>query len=166
MYVLPVLLAVAETDHYDTYSSSSGKTYVRFYSFRTEWSAEHDDRNQVRVVADVYEIKKTAATIKLRKAYSTRWLTLRKTSATALCNGDQGTWASGYCSCPGEGGWSDEGYVGFVPGLGGCTSIPGAGESECDDTEGYYTDDDATLVNTYCLCEHGMYLANTGCEAL
>ena len=159
-------LPVPETDDYDTYRSSSGKTYLRFYSFRNEWSAEHDDRTQVRVVADVYEIKKTTTTIKLRKAYSSRWLSLRKTTAAALCNGDQGSWEANYCSCPGETGWSSDGYVSFVAGLGGCTLIPGIDESECDETEGLYTDDDGTLVATYCLCEHGMYLANTGCEAL
>lgn len=159
-------LPVAETDHYDSYTSSSGKTYLRFYSFRNEWNAAHDDRTQVPVVADVYEVKKTATTIRLRKSYSTRWLTLRKTSAASLCKQGDGTWEGNNCSCPGSGGWSDSGYVGFVAGLGGCTSIPGAGESECDDTEGSYTDDDATLVDTYCLCEHGKYLSNTGCAAL
>jgi len=159
-------LSVPETDRYNTYTSSSGKTYIRFYSFRTEWNATHDDRNQVPVIADVYEIQKTTTTIRLRKAYTSRWLSLRKTSAATLCSRGHGTWSSGSCSCPGAGGWSDDGYVGFVAGLGGCTVIPGAGESECDETEGFYTDDDATRVGTYCLCEHGTYLSNAGCAAL
>ncbi len=160
-------LPVGESDHYDTYTSSSGKTYIRFYASRSEWSAAHDDRTQVPVVADVYEIQKTTTTIKLRKSYSTRWLTLRKTTPASLCTGDHGTWSSDGCDCPGAvGGWSDDGYVAFVTGLGGCATIPGVGEGECDDTEGWYTDDDATLVATYCRCDKGSYLANTGCESI
>ena len=159
-------LPVGESDHYDTYTSTSGKTYIRFYSFRSEWNATHDDRSQVRVVADIYEITRTTTTIKLRKSYTTRWVTLRKSTAASLCNGGHGTWGNGSCACPGEGGWSDSGYVAFIPGLGGCTNIPGVSESECDATEGWYTDDDATLVATYCQCDTRSYLANTGCEAI
>ncbi len=158
-------LPVAETDHFDTYTSSAGKTYIRFYSFRTQWNAAHDTRTQVPLVADVYEIVKTTTTIQLRKSYTTRWLTLRKTSAATLCSHGGGTWSAD-CACPGAGGWSDSGYIGFVAGLGGCTTIPGASESECDGTGGYYADDDATLAGTFCLCEHGMYLSNDGCAAL
>jgi hypothetical protein len=159
-------LPVAETDHFDTYTSSSGKTYVRFYAFRTEWNEAAGDRDEIRVVGDVYEIVRTTTTIKLRKAYSSRWLSLRKTTARTLCTGDGGTWTDGACACPGAGDWSDDGYVGFVAGAGGCTTIAGAGEGECDDTGGWYTDDDSTAVGTYCRCDKGSYLANTGCEAI
>jgi hypothetical protein len=159
-------LPVAETDHYDTYTSSAGKSYLRFYSTKSVWNAAHDDRTSVAVVADVYEVVKTTTTIKLRKAYSTRWLTLAKKTATSLCTADHGTWTSGSCACPGAGGWSDNGYIGFIAGLGGCITIPGAGEGESDDTGGWYTDDDSTLVGTYCLCDRGSYLSNTGCAAI
>lgn len=160
-------LPVGETDHYDTYTSSAGKTYIRFYSFRSEWDETAGDRTEIRVVADVYEVIKTTTSIKLRKAYSSRWLTLRKRLVTSLCTSDGGTWSDGTCACPGaDGNWSDDGYVGFVAGLGGCTTIPGAGESECDDTGGWYTDDDATLVGAYCRCERGSYLSNAGCAPI
>ncbi|MEO6772210.1 MAG: hypothetical protein ABI467_04205 [Kofleriaceae bacterium] len=159
-------LPVAETGHYDTYKSSSGKTYLRFYGFTTRWNAAHDDRTQVPVVVDVYEITSTTETIHLRKSYSSRWLILRKTTAATRCTHTGGSWAQATCSCPGDTGWSDTTYVAFVPGAGGCTTIPGVSESECDDSEGYYTDDDATLVATYCQCDRGEYLASDGCTAL
>ncbi|MEO8842010.1 MAG: hypothetical protein ABI591_30280 [Kofleriaceae bacterium] len=159
-------LPVAETDHYDTYKSTSGKTYVRFYGFATQWNTTHDDRTQVPVVVDVYEITTTTTTIHLRKSYTSRWLTLRKTSAATRCTNTGGSWHATTCSCPGDTGWSDTEYVGFVAGAGGCTTIPGVSESECDASGGYYTDDDATLVSTFCQCDRGEYLASDGCTAL
>lgn len=157
-------LRVPETDHYDTYTSSSGKTYVRFYSFA--WTAG-DDRQEKRVVADVYELQRTSTTLKLRKSYSTRWVTLRRTTPKTLCTGDGGTWsASTLCACPGTTGWSDDGYVVWSPGSGGCTMVAGASEADCDDTSGSYTDDDATRIGTFCRCELGQYLTNDGCANL
>lgn len=154
-----------ETDHYDTYTSSSGKTYVRFYSFEILWNAAHDDREEKRVVADVYEVQKTSTTIKLRKSYSSRWVTLRRTTAKTLCTSDGGSWSSSACACPGGGGgWSNDGYVVFAPGAGGCVMAAGANEDACDTTDGMWTDDDATPLGVYCRCQKGTYLTNDGCD--
>src|SRR5262249_12731223 len=107
-------LRVPETDHYDTYTSSSGLTYVRFYSFKTVTNANTGDRDQVSTVADVYEIKATSTTIRLRKAYTSRWVTLRQTTEKTRCTATAGTW-SGTCTCSGNtpGEWAK--YV-FVAG--------------------------------------------------
>ena len=159
-------LAVPETDHYDTYSNSSGKTYLRFYSFRADVDA-HGERTETRAVADVYEMVRTSTTIKLRKSYTSRWITLRRTTPHALCTADGGTWNStSPCLCPGAGGWSRDGYVVFAPGAGGCAWVAGADESACDESGGFYTDDDSTLIGTYCRCELGQYLTNDGCSDL
>jgi hypothetical protein len=160
-------LRVPESDHYDSYTSSSGKTYVRFYSFVTVWNTAGDDRMQKPVVADVYEVQKTSTTIRLRKSYSSRWVTLRKTTPKAQCTGDGGTWSTTtQCSCPGPTGWSTSGYFVFTPGAGGCVKVPGTTEDGCDTSGGYYADDDATPVGTFCSCDRGQYLTNDGCTDL
>jgi hypothetical protein len=159
-------LPVAQTDHFDTYTSSAGKTYVRFWSFDNHWNAAHDDHTTVPVIADVYELKQTSTGIKLRKARTSRWLTLRATTPTALCTKSGGSWDGSACACPGNTGWDETSYVAFITGLGGCSTIPGADEAECDATTGQYTDDDSTAVATYCLCANGSYLTSTGCTPL
>jgi hypothetical protein len=95
--------AVAETDRYTAFRSS-GKTYVEFWSFErvlvpgpppkikggAPSPPEHIDHP---VVADVYEIKATGSSIKLRKTFSSRWVTLHVTSDEALCTVSGGTWS-------------------------------------------------------------------------
>jgi hypothetical protein len=47
----------------------------------------------------------------------------------------------------------------FQPGLGGC-ALESTTESQCDDTNGAYTDDDINLTGTYCECGAGRYFAD------
>ena len=39
-------------------------------------------------------------------------------------------------------------------------------ESACDDTNGSYTDDDATRIGTFCQCGLGRTMTETGCADL
>jgi hypothetical protein len=148
-------LPLPETDRYDVYTSSAGKTYVRFWSFTVSHDAD-GNLVQTPTVADVYEIAKTSTTIKLRKSYTTRWFSLYHTTATAQCTGSGGAWSTGACTCAGNvpGQWAT--HV-FVAGAGGCIATPGADESKCDDSNGAWTDDDATLIDSYCTCGVGRY---------
>ena len=42
-----------------------------------------------------------------------------------------------------------------------------ANESNCDDSGGMWTDDDATAIGSYCICSVGQYLdASGGCSAI
>jgi len=146
---------IAETDRFDTYTSTSGHRYLRLWSFTLD-----ADRNPTPVIADVYELRTTSTGIKLRKAYSTRWLALTSAHADALCAATSGAW-SGACACPGGGNGATE-HPGFVAGAGGCITIPGGGEDACDASGGLYTDDDATPIGTYCECGVGRHVAGAG----
>jgi hypothetical protein len=137
---------VPETDHYDVYTSSAGKTYVRFWS--VEISHDHGDVDATPELVDVYEIK-TSDGVQLRKSYTTRWVTLGAASEDALCTGGGGSWSDGACSCA-------AGKT-FVAGAGGCVAIGGASEANCDASGGLWTDDDATLLGEYCICGTGRY---------
>ena len=98
-------------------------------------------------VADVYEIRAFARGVQLRKAYATRWQSLYTTTAdpNPMCASGQE----------------------YVAGAGGCIATPGASESNCDDSMGMWTDDDATLIGSYCICGIGEYLDATGaCAAI
>ena len=147
-------LPLPETDRYDSYTSSSGKTYLRFYSFTV--TVKSDGLHTTPVVADVYEVLTTSYGIKLRKSYTSRWLALYRTTPASRCTATGGTWASIDCTCPGN-------VVGeyaktvFVPGAGGCVANPGASETNCDDSNGQWTDDDATLIDSFCECGLGRY---------
>jgi hypothetical protein len=152
----------AETDRFDTFTSSSGKTYIRFWSFKFVPNPASGDRDEVPVVADTYEITKTSTTIKLRKTYSSRWQTLKKKSPSSVCTASGGSWASSTCTCPGPTSWPG---VAFVPGAGGCIQVSGTDESECDGTDGSYTDDDSTLIGSYCRCGVGRYAGDSGCAS-
>ncbi len=149
-------LEVAETDHYDVVKSK-GHTYVRFWSFTIAVDAA-GDRTPTPVLADVYELRHVAQGIKLRKTYTSRWLTLDAASQTDLCDATGGAWSNATCACPGAGPLDDN-HGGFVAGAGGCVEIPGGGESACDDSGGLYTDDETTPVGTYCECGLGRYVA-------
>jgi hypothetical protein len=123
-----------ETDHYDVYTSSSGKTYVRFHG--------QDIANSQEIVADVYEIRAFSGGVQLRKAYSTRWQSLYATTADPDPTCDAGQE--------------------YVAGAGGCIATPGASEDNCDASHGLWTDDDATPIGSYCICAVGQYLDDTG----
>lgn len=141
-----------ETDHYDVYTSSAGKTYVRFYTVKITFDANHVF-TETPVVADVYEIAATSAGVKLRKSYTTRWFTLYRTTEQAACTSSKGTWdASTGCACPDL----------FVPGQGGCMAHLGENEGNCDDSDGLWTDDDATLIGSYCVCGEGRHVDASG----
>jgi hypothetical protein len=152
-------LPVAETDHYDTYTSSSGKTYVRFYSVEIG----HDTSGNLTstpVIADVYEIQTTSYGVRLRKSYTTRWFALYRTTSAATCRGSGGAATGDVCAC------SVSTQV-FAPGAGGCIAPAAANESNCDDSTGQWTDDDATLVGAYCVCGEGRFVDATGaCAAI
>lgn len=147
-------LPLPETDAFDTYVSASGKTYVRF------WSVEIVDGDSGRQseprLADVYEIARTTTGIKLRKSYTTRWVTLTKTTPAARCTATGGAWSTDTCACPGNTPGELASRI-FVAGAGGCIATPGANESNCDDSRGMWTDDDATLTGAYCICGAGRF---------
>ncbi len=154
----------AETDRFDTFTSSSGKTYIRFWSFKRTLNASSGEYDEVPVVADTYEIiKSSSTTIKLRKTYSSRWQTLKKKTQSSVCTASGGSWSSStLCTCPGPMAWPG---VFFVPGAGGCMLVSGTDESECDDTNGAYTDDDSTFIGSFCRCGIGKYAGDDGCTA-
>jgi hypothetical protein len=158
-------LPVAETDHYDVYTSSGGKTYIRFWSFELAPDAS-GALQSTPTIADVYELQKTSTGIKLRKAYSSRWQSLPATDAATACTRSGGAWGGTDCSCPGSGNGATV-HPGFVAGAGGCIAIPGGGEDACDSSGGLYTDDDATLVGTFCECGLGRHVVDAGsCAAI
>ena len=151
-------IAAPETDAYDEYTSSSGHTYVRFYGQKI---ADNETS-----IADVYEIRAFSGGVQLRKAYSTRWQSLYTTTEAHACTASGGTYANNSCGCPANQPSMFPAQT-FVPGAGGCIATPGASESNCDDSHGMWTDDDATAIGSYCICSIGEYLAATGsCTAL
>lgn len=146
---------IAETDRFDGYTSASGRTYVRFWSFTI---ARGGDGNLATTpqIADVYEIEPTATGIALRKAWTSRWISLVATTPAELCGG---TWSGVACAC-------GDGLV-FVPGAGGCVARPGASETNCDASGGAWTDDDATAIGGFCACGYGRYSDDSGsCTAI
>lgn len=154
-----------ETDHYDTYTSSSGKQYVRFWS----WTPVRDgngDLTPSTTIGDVYEIRTFSHGVQLRKSYSTRWQSLYASSPSLACAASGGAWAQGGCSCPGNtpGVWPSKI---FVAGAGGCIHNPGSSEDGCDSSDGQWTDDDTAANGTFCLCGYNRYLDDSGsCAAL
>ena len=145
-----------ESDNYDVYTSSSGKTYVRFHGQQITYDSSGLTNEEI--VADVYEIRTSSKGVQLRKAYSTRWQSLFLSSPGLACATTGGTWTTD-CACPQN---QPNMYQVFVPGAGGCIASPGASESNCDDSYGMWTDDDATLIGSYCICAVGQYLDDTG----
>ncbi|HUS33468.1 MAG TPA: hypothetical protein VMZ53_33430 [Kofleriaceae bacterium] len=154
-------LQVAETDHYDTYTSSSGKSYIRFWSFTAVRDADDNLTHDARI-ADVYEVRTFSHGIQVRKAYSSRWQSLYTSSPSLACAATGGTWASDACTCAGNDptDWWPNNI--FIAGAGGCMHNPGTSEENCDATNGEWTDDDATLTGSYCLCGFGRYLDDDG----
>ena len=110
-------------------------------------------------VIDVYELRATTAGIELRKSHTTRWIELGSLTVAASCTVAGGTWDGAMCGC--VSGRS------FVPGAGGCIEVPGANESKCDASTGLWTDDDATLIGSYCNCGSGRRVDRDGaCAAI
>jgi hypothetical protein len=158
-------LPLPETDTYDLHASASGKTYVRFYSFVAARDA-HGNLTSTPKITDVYEIAKTSVGIKLRKGYSARWVTLYKTTPAAQCTASGGDATATDCTCPGNQPNTPASTI-FVPGAGGCIANPGASESNCDASGGSWTDDEATLIGSFCACGLGRYDDDTGsCAAI
>ena len=156
-------LPLPETDRYDTYVSSGGKTYVRFWSFTKDAVGT---TATTPAIADVYEIRATSYGIKLRKSYTTRWVSLYRTTGDAQCTASGGIWNGADCACPLNVPTQFPTQV-FVAGGGGCVSRPGDNESHCDDSNGLWADDDATLTGAYCVCGLGRYDDATGtCAAI
>jgi hypothetical protein len=151
---------LAETDHYDTYVSSSGKSYIRFWSWTP---VRDDDGNLTRntLISDVYEVRTFSHGIQVRKAYSARWQSLYVSSDSLACTSSGGTYSASECACPGNtpGAWAS---TIFVPGAGGCVHNPGASEDNCDSSDGEWTDDDAAATGVYCLCGYGRFLDDAG----
>ena len=149
-----------ETDKYDVYTSSSGYTYVRFWTVKIDANL-----NSTPVIADVYQIKKISKGVSLRKAHTTRWFSLFKEVASAACANSGGTW-SDTCTCPGDVPNQPAATI-FIAGAGGCITTPGSDESNCDSSGGMWTDDESTLIGTYCICGQGRYDDSTGnCSAI
>ena len=138
-------LQLPETDKFDSYTASSGKTYVRFWSFSVD--VESDGLHTTPVIADVYEIKATSSGVSLRKSYTTRWFALHATTPAGRCAATGGTFDGTDCACPGV----------FAAGAGGCIATPGASEDGCDSSSGLWTDDDATPIGSFCECGVGRY---------
>ncbi len=44
-------------------------------------------------------------------------------------------------------------------------TVSATDESECDATNGFYTDDDATLIGSFCRCGIGRYAGAAGCTS-
>ena len=147
-------LPLPEADAFDTYVSSGGKTYVRFWTVDVVQTSSGLDT--AKKLADVYEIVPTTTGIKLRKSYTTRWVTLAKTTPAARCTATGGAWAAGSCTCAGNTPGTFASAI-FVAGAGGCVANPGASESNCDDSMGLWTDDDATPTGSFCICGAGRY---------
>ncbi|GAC1549762.1 MAG: hypothetical protein NVS3B10_12990 [Polyangiales bacterium] len=174
--------AVAETDRV-TAHHANGKTYLDFWSFLRQPVAPPPAKAAAAggvlpkpastgpsyqnepVIADTYEIRATASGIKLRKAHKTRWVSLASVDDATLCDASGGTWsapstpspASG-CGCP-----SGESYV---AGAGGCMHVAVSTEDACDQSNGSYTDDDATRLGTFCACGLRRTMTDTGCVDL
>lgn len=158
-------MPLVESNRFDTYVSSGGKTYLRFWSV-TIADAPDGTRTATPTIADVYELTRTASRIKLRKSYGSRWVTLATTTPAARCSASAGSWAGDSCTCPGTTPGTFPAVI-FVPGGGGCIARPADNESACDDSQGLWMDDDATLAGSFCVCALGEYVAATGaCAAI
>ncbi len=148
-----------ETNHYD-WVKSSGHNYVRFWSFTKDASG-----NETAKVADTYEVKKTSTGIKLRKTYTSRWISLDARTDQQLCGESGGTWTTS-CDCGPQYTPDGKDYNMMISGLGGCVATPIGSEDSCDSTGGDYTDDDVSAIGTYCICPLGTMVTETGCQAI
>ena len=82
---------------------------------------------------------------------------MEKVAEADLCAASSGSWIGGTCDC-GKG-WP----TAWSPGAGGCWQSPAVSEEACDATQGSWTDDDASLIGTYCGCGLGRRLTAAGC---
>ena len=155
----------AESDHFAQYSSSTGNTYLRFWSTVIGHSGTGFPTS-TPVINDVYEVVATRYGIKLRKSYTTRWFSLYAITLEASCAAAGATETPIGCLCPLNSAGTFP-VQNFVAGAGGCIARPADNESNCDDTGGRWFDDDDTLVGAYCLCSQGYHLDSTGgCVAI
>jgi hypothetical protein len=158
---------IPQTGRREIVRTSSGKDFVRFLSFTRTWDENAGEWLEEPALADTFEIKKTTKGIKLRKTYSSRWITLDKVTKEKTCVASGGEWGATDPACTCENvanaDWSH--YVGFFPGLGGCFEIFAANEDGCSES-GSYTDDDSTSIGTYCHCPLDTYETQSGCAAI
>lgn len=83
---------------------------------------------------------------------------MEKVTEPQLCSASGGAWTSA-AACDCGKGWP----TAWSPGAGGCWQSPAVSEEACDATQGSWTDDDATLIGTYCECGIGRRLTAAGC---
>lgn len=147
----------------------------------TEWASEVGSYQQVRNASGTKYIRFTAAQggggdlyayslsrgrLLLRKANTTRWFALGPITDQQMCDQSGGAW-NGSCDCSGINDGGNLHFPSFVRGLGGCVIPGGVGESQCDDTGGGWTDDDAAPDGSFCLCPYGQWLVDqVGCQSL
>jgi len=151
-------VVIPETDHFDHYTSASGLEYLRFWSFDV---TRGDDGivTTTPEVTDAYELRTTSGGIEFRKSHTTRWIELSSSTVAASCTADGGTWDGAMCGCP-------SGRI-FAPGAGGCIEVSTANEAKCDSSNGLWTDDDATLIGSFCNCGSGRRIDRDGaCAAI
>jgi hypothetical protein len=146
-------VSLPQTDKFDMYTSTSGHTYVRFWTFAGGRDA-NGNIDETATIADVYEIVKTTTGVSMRKTYTSRWFTLTSTTYAGQCSGSGGRGSASGCSCT-------AGMV-FVPGAGGCMTPVASDETNCDASDGRWSDDDADLTGAFCQCGIGRYVDDTG----
>src|SRR5262249_18337066 len=151
-----------------------GLFYLHFISYENVVDAKTGETCQQDVVEDVYEVKKSGRYLKLRRAHQSRWQTLSTITPRTLCRESGGSWVvnptapagtPAECDCPGP----TQDYPlapQFIPGAGGCLEVENTDEDSCDNSGGGWTDDDATLIGTFCTCPLGQALTTTGCNPI
>lgn len=165
-----------ETDRYTTFENpDTHKQYVIFGRF--VWT-DFDNRESRVDPYDAYEVRHDGANLLFRKTYTSRWIAMAPVTEEAICTASGGTWDTSTehqgaeagtttsCDCGQDSvtNWDDP-IPAFVPGAGGCRMTFKMVESECDDTQGSYTDDDTDALGDYCLCPAGTIPTDTGCVA-
>jgi hypothetical protein len=181
-YDTPCSQLIAQDGDYAFYKGSAGRKYIAFYTTHIDPPAPPSPKTAPPVPAtknpmptyspgdliDLYAYTKSGKTLKLRRAGTSRWFTTTALSDHAACDESGGAWSSspapGACDCSALGTGAFGTAAQFQPGLGGCFLLPNSSETECDDSNGAYTDDDNNLVGTYCECGVGRYYAEgSGC---
>jgi hypothetical protein len=140
-----------ETGGYQQLRNASGTKYIRF---------------TIGQGGDLYAYSLSRGRLLLRKANTTRWVALGPITDQQMCNQSGGTWTT-YCDCSAINDGGNLHFPAFVRGLGGCVIPPGIGESQCDDTGGNWSDDDAAPDGSFCTCPYGQWLVDqVGCQDL
>lgn len=131
-------------------TTSSGKKYVTF----SQPGAKGDAATHFN---SMFAYSASRNSLKLRPIRTSHWMTLGAVAEASLCADSGGTWSGTACDC--GAGWP----TAYSPGAGGCWVSPAVGESQCDATQGSWTDDDADLAGTFCECGYARHLTDSGC---